>query len=230
MINIPWLHSKFDDFPPTDNALDSPNGLLAAGGDLSTNRLISAYSRGIFPWFSEEEPILWWTPSPRCVVFPDQAHCSKSLAKLLRKSVYRVSFNEAFEQVIHLCGDTRKHFEGTWITEDLEAAYCQLHDLGYAHSVEVWKGDELVGGLYGVAINRVFFGESMFSLEANTSKIAFVKLAEILVEKDYLLIDCQVTSQHLRSLGAVEIPREEFEQILQKNKRFSTSPKPGSLN
>ncbi len=230
MINIPWLQTQYDDFPPTDNALESPNGLLAAGGDLSTGRLISAYQKGIFPWFSEDEPILWWTPSPRCVVFPDQAHCSKSLAKLLRRSTYRVSFNEAFEHVIHLCGETRKHYEGTWITEDLKDAYSQLHQLGYGHSVEIWNNDTLVGGLYGIAINKIFFGESMFSLEPNTSKIAFIKLAEALVAQNYLLIDCQVTSQHLRSLGAIEIPRAVFEQILQKNNNFSTAPKPGSLN
>ena len=213
MIDIPWLEPN-NDFPPTANALSFPNGLLAAGGDLTPNRLLRAYSLGIFPWYSDGEPVLWWTPSPRCVVFPTEAHCSKSLAKIIRKKVFDVTYNHDFTSVISLCGETRKHTQGTWITEELKMAYCQLAKLGYAHSVEVWRNGNLVGGLYGVAFNRVFYGESMFSLEANASKVAFITLANRLQELNFNLIDCQVTSEHLLSLGAVEIDRAEFESLI----------------
>lgn len=216
-------------FPPTSLALQQPNGLLAAGGDLSSTRLLSAYSRGIFPWFSEGEPILWWTPNPRCVVYPDQAHCSKSLAKTLRKRTFEVTFNSAFSAVIDNCSQTRGDGLGTWITPELKTAYIELHRLGYGHSIEAWRNGNLVGGLYGIAIGRIFFGESMFSKESNASKVAFMTLAQRLAELDYKIIDCQVTSDHLLSLGAVEIDRCQFEQALLNHGCFPDQPKPGNL-
>ncbi|BFM07191.1 leucyl/phenylalanyl-tRNA--protein transferase [Halioxenophilus aromaticivorans] len=230
MIDIPWLDD--DDsmyFPPTSSALDYPNGLLAAGGNLTSERLITAYSLGIFPWYSEGEPILWWTPSPRCVVYPSQAHCSRSLSKVIRKGTFQVTSDTCFSEVIGLCGETRQQQEGTWITQELKSAYIQLHRLGYAHSVEVWQRDTLAGGLYGLALGDVFFGESMFSLAPNASKVAFIWLAEQLQQRGYRVIDCQVTSSHLLSLGAQEIDRCEFEHLLLPLRRFSDLPKPGSL-
>lgn len=231
MVDIPWLGESDDiAFPPTENALEYPNGLLAAGGSLSPQRLITAYSLGIFPWYNEGEPILWWTPNPRCVVFPEQAHCSKSLAKVIRKNTFKITTNQAFEQVISQCGRTREHDQGTWITPELLSAYCELHRLGYAHSVEAWHEGQLVGGLYGLALSDVFFGESMFSTQANASKVAFIWLARKLQALRYRVIDCQVTSSHLLSLGAVEIDRSEFEQLLLPLQSFSALAKPGSLN
>ncbi|WP_317928855.1 leucyl/phenylalanyl-tRNA--protein transferase [Halioxenophilus sp. WMMB6] len=229
MVNIPWLDRADIEFPNTDYALTLPNGLLAAGGDLSSARLVRAYSLGIFPWYNEGEPILWWSPNPRCVVFPQQAHCSKSLAKLIRKGEYRVTYDQAFAEVIHQCGETRRHAQGTWITEQLKQAYINLHQLGYAHSVEVWQDERLIGGLYGIAMNKIFYGESMFSLEANASKFGFITLATKLQELDYKLIDCQVTSNHLLSLGACEIDRGQFESIIGAKQRFAGLPKPGNL-
>ncbi|GAB2188965.1 leucyl/phenylalanyl-tRNA--protein transferase [Sessilibacter sp. MAH2] len=229
MINIPWLDED-SPFPNTSKALRNPNGLLAAGGELSAEKVLEAYCRGIFPWFSEDEPVLWWSPDPRCVVFPKQVHESKSMKKLARKGDYHVSFNQNFDEVIYLCGETRRQFEGTWITDELREAYCALHRLGFGKSVEVWRDNKLVGGLYGLAINKVFYGESMFSLEPNTSKLGFITLAKRLAELDYQLIDCQVRSNHLLSLGATEIRRAEFESILNANHDFSQPPKPGSLN
>ncbi len=228
MIELPWLDAG-DDFPPSEFALTYPNGLLAAGGDLSTERLLRAYSRGIFPWYSDGEPILWWSPDPRCVVFPSQAHCSRSLAKLIRKGVFTVTLNSDFQSVITLCGETRKHDQGTWITDELLEAYIHLAKLGYAHSVEVWQDERLVGGLYGVAMNQVFFGESMFSLVSNASKVAFITLANLLTELNFKLIDCQVRSEHLISLGAIEIGRDEFERIIDVPRAVLEHPKPVAL-
>lgn len=230
MLDLPWLdeYSSFD-FPPTSRALSHPNGLLAAGGDLSSPRILSAYSRGVFPWFSEGEPILWWTPNPRCVVFPDQAHCSKSLAKVLRKNTFSFSIDTAFSEVINHCSEARADGLGTWITAEMMAAYIELHQQGFAHSVEAWQDGRLVGGLYGIALGKAFFGESMFSLEPNASKAAFITLAQKLRSLGYKIIDCQVTSNHLLSLGAVEIDRSEFEQVLLSAECFPGSPKPGSL-
>ncbi len=196
-------------FPPPEFA--EPEGLLAVGGDLSSSRLLLAYSTGIFPWFSEDEPILWWSPDPRCILDPAELKISRSLAKTLRQGRFRTSFDEAFPAVVAACADSRrKHEAGTWITHDMLQAYERLHRLGFAHSVECWQGDELVGGLYGVCLGRCFFGESMFHRSTDASKVALVTLVRWMEEKGWGLIDCQVPNPHLVSLGAKEIPRREF--------------------
>jgi leucyl/phenylalanyl-tRNA--protein transferase len=202
-------------FPPVTQALKSPNGLLTIGGDLSTARLLDAYRHGIFPWFNPGEPILWWSPDPRMVLIPDQFKISASLRKTLRHADYRVSFDQAFESVIRCCAAPRDGASGTWISEEMIAAYCELHRLGYAHSVEVWMGDNLAGGLYGVAIGKMFYGESMFSRASNGSKIALAYLARQLQRWQFGLIDCQMHTPHLASLGAHEMPRREFIARLQ---------------
>ncbi len=192
------------------------NGLLAVGGDLSPERLIKAYERGIFPWFSEDEPILWWFTSPRLVLFPDEIHVPKRLARFIRKSPFSVSYDTAFEEVIDSCASIRQNRgEETWITGKMKNAYTSLHDLGYAHSVECWKNDTLAGGLYGVSLGRVFFGESMFSHETNASKVALVALSRLLQQKDYKIIDCQMTTSHLLQFGACEISGKRFSRYLQ---------------
>ncbi len=211
MTMLPWMDPGAENFPPSSRALDEPNGLIAAGGDLSVRQLLAAYRRGIFPWYSEGQPILWWTPSPRLVLFPDQLHISRSLAKVLRQQNFHVTSDQAFETVMHLCAEPRPGQDGTWISDEMIAAYCQLHAAGHAHSVEVWRDGELAGGLYGVAIGPVFFGESMFSRVSNASKVAFTHLISALGRAGFHMIDCQVYTQHLASLGAIEIPREEFE-------------------
>lgn len=211
---IPWLSPFNTDFPDTEQALKSPNGLLAAGGDLSPARLIQAYRHGIFPWYSEDEPILWWSPNPRCVLPPETLHISRSMRKHLRKAGWQLSFDEAFGDVIALCAQTRQH-SGTWISPDIEAAYSQLHQQGIAHSVEVWDSDDrLIGGLYGLNFGQLFFGESMFSLATNASKAAFIGLALQLQRWSFPLIDCQVYNPHLATLGAHEIPRAEFREYI----------------
>lgn len=192
-----------------------PNGLLAAGGDLSAERLLEAYRSGIFPWFEAGQPILWWSPDPRMVLFPDSLYISRSLQKALGKPEHRVTMDSAFSDVIACCAQPRGDSHGTWITAEMQRAYTELFDLGFAHSVEVWRDTELVGGLYGVALGRVFFGESMFSFESNTSKIALVNLVKQLQQWNYGLIDCQVSSEHLESLGAAEISREQFSDQLE---------------
>jgi len=197
-------------FPNVGMAEKDPNGLLAVGGDLSPSRLINAYRSGIFPWYSDEQPILWWSPDPRAVLFPDQLKISRSLRKTLRKQGFSVSFDQCFEQVLQACAAPRKNADGTWITTDMEAAYIALHKQQKAHSVEVWHKGKLVGGLYGVAIGQVFFGESMFSLMSDASKVGLVFLVEHLKHWDYQLIDCQVHTDHLTSLGAEEISRQRF--------------------
>ncbi|EPJ48996.1 MAG: leucyl/phenylalanyl-tRNA--protein transferase [Osedax symbiont Rs1] len=207
---VPWLSMSNHSFPAIDTALAEPNGLLAAGGDLTPNRLIAAYKKGIFPWFNQGEPILWWSPAPRCVLIPSQLHISKSLKKQIKKNQYRITFDLAFNQVIQSCSEIRASDEGTWITDDIQQAYCHLFDQGVAHSIEVWDDNLLVGGLYGLALGRVFFGESMFSRRSNTSKIAFCYLAAQLKQWGFQLIDCQVHNNHLQSLGATEISRELF--------------------
>ena len=207
---LPWLGSPQASFPDISLALADPNGLLAAGGGLSPNRLLEAYSRGIFPWFEEGQPVLWWSPDPRMVLFPEDLRVSKSLRKTLNKSLYTVTLDEAFAEVIDCCAQPRGDSPGTWITDEMQTAYTQLFEAGHAHSVEVWREGDLVGGLYGVALGQLFFGESMFSFESNASKIALVKLAKQLQEWNYKLIDCQVSSEHLESLGAIEISREQF--------------------
>ena len=207
---IPWLHPSDTAFPHPSSALDEPNGLLAAGGDLSAQRLISAYRQGIFPWFSEEDPILWWSPNPRCVLFPEDIHISRSMRKWMRRSSLTFTFDQAFHRVIASCASLRQETTGTWISPEIESAYIELHKQGIAHSVEVWDEDTLVGGLYGLAMGKLFFGESMFSTQENTSKVAFMALAKQLSLWDYPLIDCQVHNPHLASLGATDIPRTQF--------------------
>lgn len=201
-----------DTFPSVDYAAREPNGLLAAGGDLSVPRLLQAYRYGIFPWYGDKQPILWWSPDPRCVFLPDALHISRSLRKCLRHGKYAVSFDTAFAEVIRACAGPRSNQPngGTWITPDMQAAYLDLHRYGYAHSVEVRMQKKLVGGIYGVAIGSVFFGESMFSRRSNASKIALAWLSKQLSAWGYKLIDCQVYSEHLARLGAALIPRAEF--------------------
>lgn len=212
-----------DYFPKVSQALDYPNGLLCAGGDLSPTRLLSAYHQGIFPWYSEQEPILWWTPSPRCVMFPDSMHISRSLKKKLKHHAFRITFDHAFDKVIASCSEPRPNQPDTWITDEMRDAYQEMHKLGWAHSVEVWDDNSLVGGLYGLSIERVFFGESMFSKVTNASKIALIFLARLLAQQNFVLIDCQVQSDHLETLGAISIPREDFCNILRQNARVEKS-------
>lgn len=201
-------------FPPVE--LAEGCGLLAVGGDLSPERLLLAYSLGIFPWYNQDEPILWWSPDPRCVLFPSQLHVSRSLKRFIRKQLYRISFNEKFAAVISMCSQLRAGIDGsgTWINPKMEAAYIRLHELGFAHSVECWDGEQLVGGLYGVCIGRCFFGESMFSLSTNASKVVLVHLLEYLHQQGFELLDCQQTTDHLVSMGATEISRQKFLQYL----------------
>ncbi|WP_299179069.1 leucyl/phenylalanyl-tRNA--protein transferase [uncultured Neptuniibacter sp.] len=214
---IPWLHTASDPFPPVELALSDPNGLLAAGGTLSEERLVQAYRQGIFPWYSPGEPILWWSPDPRCVLFPDQLHISRSMRKRLNKKDYSVCFDRNFSAVVDACAAPRRDADGTWITDEIKSSYALLHQHGIAHSVEVYIEDKLVGGLYGIAMGKLFFGESMFSRSKDASKIAFIHLVEQLKKWDYALIDCQVSNNHLFSLGATEIQRAEFKQHLHKH-------------
>ena len=215
MIEIPsnfWLNKADTPFPNVNLALNEPNGLIAIGGDLSIDRMLLAYKNGIFPWYGEGEPILWYSPNPRMVIPPDKLHVSKSLKKILHSSQFRVCIDMAFKEVILQCRTVQRPGQsGTWIDDEMVKSYCQLHKLGYAHSYEVYKNDELVGGLYGVALGRVFFGESMFSLVSNASKVAF---AHLLQKSKYCLIDCQIENQHLESLGAFKMPRDLFIQQL----------------
>jgi leucyl/phenylalanyl-tRNA--protein transferase len=211
--------------------LAEPGGLLAVGGDLSPRRLLLAYSMGIFPWFNEGDPILWWSPDPRCILEPGHLRISRSLAKVLRQGVFSVTFDRAFDQVISTCARLRREGgEGTWITEEMRHAYCLLHEMGYAHSVESWRGGELEGGLYGVCLGRCFFGESMFHRAANASKVAFATLARHLERQGFELIDCQLPTSHLKSLGAGEIPRVEYLRRLRRGGVTpSTMPPTGSF-
>ncbi len=198
-------------FPEVGDALLSPNGLLAAGGDLSVARLLYAYQHGIFPWYSEGEPILWWSPEPRCILWPNDIHLSRSLQKTLRHTAIEVRVDTAFEAVMGACAKPRAESTGTWITAQMQDAYCQLHAQGHARSIECWYGGQLVGGLYGVCIGNVFFGESMFSAVPDASKIALVHLAQ---RENYQLIDCQLPSAHLQHMGAIVISRTDFVAIL----------------
>lgn len=212
---IPWLDPFTLDFPPADSALEDPNGLLAAGGDLSPERLVQAYSQGIFPWFDDDQPILWWSPDPRAVLLPGQLHLSRSLRKSLRQSDLRLSMDTAFSEVISACSQPRQYASGTWITDEMISAYTKLHKRGVAHSVEAWHRDELVGGLYGLALGRGFFGESMFSRHTDSSKLCFAWLVHQLEKWGYDFIDCQVPNPHLSSLGVRDMDRDEFLQRLQ---------------
>ena len=211
---IPWLDEDNPKFPDIDKALSDPDGLLAAGGNLDSTTLINAYQRGIFPWYSEPDPVLWWSPNPRCILKPDQVHISKSMKKVLRQQTFTLSWDTAFDEVIRACAAARAYTEETWITDDMLNAYQNLHDQGIAHSLEVWQEDKLVGGLYGLAIGAVFFGESMFSNTNNSSKFAFIKLCEQLEKAEFALIDCQVESEHLTRLGAYTIARQDFKRQL----------------
>lgn len=214
---LPWLEADKLEFPPSSAALEEPNGLLAGGGDLSMPRLLAAYRRGIFPWFSPGQPILWWTPDPRTVFYPAHVHCSRSMRRFLRQTQWRLTLDRSFTQVMDACAGRRPKASGTWITTAMKHAYKNLHQTGYAHSIEVWEGAELVGGLYGVALGRIFFGESMFSDRTNASKTAVLVLARFLDLHGFELFDCQVASDHLFSLGAVSINRATFEQTLLEN-------------
>jgi len=216
---IPWLRGD-EPFPPVSKALRSPNGLLAAGGDLSPRRLVEAYRHGIFPWYSQGDPILWWSPDPRMVLFPAELRISRSLRKTLARDVYETRMDTAFRRVIEACAQPRDGHGGTWIVAEMIEAYVRLHDLGFAHSVESWREGELVGGLYGVALGKVFFGESMFTRATDASKVALVRLVERLAAARYRVIDCQQATRHLASLGAREIPRTAFAQLLQESIQY----------
>jgi leucyl/phenylalanyl-tRNA--protein transferase len=211
-----WIpsHASPYDFPPLENALEHPDGLLAIGGDLNPTRIMVAYRQGIFPWYSEDQPILWWSPSQRLVLFPENLKISRSLAKTIRHHKFTVTLDQNFAQVIQECAAPRRHQAGTWITQEIKAAYCQLYHYHFAHSVEIWYQGQLVGGLYGVSLGKVFFGESMFSKMSDASKVALVYLVRQLQQWGYELIDCQVHTQHLQSLGAVEIPRQHYRALL----------------
>ena len=212
---IAWLNQDTP-FPPLEFAMREPNGLLAVGADLSPERLLDAYRRAIFPWYSEGDPILWWSPDPRMVLAPDELRVTRSLDKVLRNRVYDVRFDTAFDAVMAGCAEPRPGQAGTWISPDIRSAYNQLHALGYAHSFETWIDGELVGGLYGVAIGHMFYGESMFSRVRDASKIAFVHAVRALQERGFELIDCQMHTEHLASMGAREIAREQFLTQLQR--------------
>ena len=206
---IPWLR-KHSPFPPLSRALAEPNGLLAAGGDLSAERLIEAYRQGIFPWYSDDQPLLWWSPDPRMVLYPQELKISRSLGKRLRRRDYTVRVDSAFARVMRACAAPRDGQAGTWITDDMVAAYGELHRRGIAHSVETWIDGELAGGLYGVGLGRMFYGESMFARVTDASKIALAHLVRQLERWQFGLIDCQMQTAHLASLGAREIPRAAF--------------------
>ena len=210
------------DFPAIDTALTEPNGLLAVGGCLSAQRIISAYKQGIFPWYSPGEPILWWSPNPRLVLFPEKLKISHSLKKTIRKKSFGITYDQSFSQVMQYCAAPRTEDTGTWITEEIYQAYTHLYNQGVAHSFEAKCDNELVGGLYGIAIGQVFFGESMFHRKTDASKVAFYHLVKQLAEWGYRLIDCQVHTNHLSSLGAEEIDRKDFARLL--NKYCSVQP------
>jgi len=210
---LPFL-TKESPFPPVESALNEPDGLLAAGGDLSIGRLISAYSNGIFPWYSEGEPILWWSPNPRTIFEVENYNPSKSLCRFTKKSTWKVTLNQAFEEVIQACAEPRSDLDGTWITDDIVEAYNQLHKKGYAHSIEVWQDSRLIGGIYGVAIGKLFCGESMFSRESQASKVAISCLIRYLDGFNFPILDAQIKNPHLTTLGSKQIERKDFIKIV----------------
>lgn len=214
---LTWIQSNDppEAFPDINAAFKDPDGLLAAGGDLSQERLLHAYRHGIFPWFSEGQPILWWSPDPRCVLQTDALRLSRRTARSLRNSNFEIRVNTAFSDVVAGCAATREGQDGTWITDAMAAAYRTLHEHNWAHSIEVWMAGRLVGGLYGLAIDKVFFGESMFSRQSNASKAAMLALCQMLLQNNIKLLDCQVESPHLMTLGATLIPRRQFVSALQ---------------
>ncbi len=213
---LTWLSKDSLSFPPLARALREPDGLLAAGGDLRPERILAAYRHGCYPWYQQGQPILWWSPDPRFVLLPDELHISRSLGKVLRRQIFEVSYDQAFDRVIDACAGPRSYADGTWITDAMRQAYQQLHRLGHAHSAEVWQAGELVGGLYGLCIGQVFFGESMFSHVDNASKTAFAHLVPDLKRWGIRLIDCQMQTRHLASFGGRAIDRQTFaEQLAQ---------------
>ncbi len=214
---VHWLERTNLEFPPLEQALQQPDGLLAIGGDLSSERLLAAYRHGCFPWYSQGQPIMWWSPDPRFVLFPQQLYISRSLRKNMARQQFRVTYDQAFAQVISACAEPRAGQPGTWITSQMQNAYMQLHELGFAHSVEVWHQQQLVGGLYGIAMGQLFFGESMFSRMSNASKTGFVRLVQDLQQAGFVLIDCQVHTHHLERFGAEHISRASFADYLRKH-------------
>ncbi|NNC66184.1 MAG: leucyl/phenylalanyl-tRNA--protein transferase [Gammaproteobacteria bacterium] len=223
-----WLSATGspEDFPPASAALREPNGLLAVGGNLEPDWLLAAYVRGIFPWYEAGQPILWWSPDPRAILLPDELHVSRRLKRTIRKTTVRMSADTSFAAVIEACAAPRVYTDDTWITPQMRDAYVTMHRLGWAHSFEAWDDDELIGGLYGLAIGDVFFGESMFSRRTDASKIAFVNAVAYLRDCGFRLIDCQVWSHHLRTLGARTMPREQFLALL--NTLCDADRRPGS--
>lgn len=213
---IYWVRDNLlaTSFPPLEKALRDPDGLLAIGGTLSEERLLEAYKKGIFPWFNHGQPVMWWSPDPRCVLFPEELKVSRSLAKRLKQNRYKITYDKAFWEVINECAAERNGIDDTWITHEIKEAYFNLFNLGYAHSVECWQDNKLVGGLYGIAMGKIFFGESMFSRASDASKVALVDLCQHLIDKEFRLIDCQVHSKHLQTLGAKPIQRDFFVQYL----------------
>lgn len=232
MITLARLHPHDYWFPDPATALDDPNGLLAVGGDLQPRRLLAAYRRGIFPWYQDDQPLLWWCPDPRTVLFPNEIHISRSLRKTLNANYFQVTMDRDFAAVIRACGAYTPRRRGTWITAAMSESYTRLHEMGCAHSVEVWRGPDLVGGLYGVNLGSVFFGESMFSRATDASKVALVHLCGQLQQWGFAVIDCQVRSDHLCSLGAREVPRSEFQRLLEQHvdRRFALSSRPWQLD
>ncbi|MCY7387553.1 MAG: leucyl/phenylalanyl-tRNA--protein transferase [Burkholderiales bacterium] len=219
---VPWIETPRD-FPPVAAALTEPNGLLCVGADLAPETIIAAYSRGIFPWFSDGQPILWWSPDPRMVLFPSEFKRSKSLAKTINRDIFEIRVDTAFVEVIAACSAPRQQGGGTWIVPEMQAAYVRLHALGVAHSIESWRDGKLVGGLYGLAMGRMFFGESMFATETNASKVALVALVDKLQRDGFELIDCQQETRHLASFGARPIARQDFVQRLKELINLSAS-------
>jgi leucyl/phenylalanyl-tRNA---protein transferase len=226
MRSITWLspHDAPEWFPPPEQALEDPPGLLAAGGDLSVARLLAAYRRGIFPWYSPGQPVLWWSPDPRAVLFPEEFHRTRSLAKTLRNAGFSTSIDRDFAAVIDGCAAPRTSSPGTWITSEMRAAYLALHRSGHAHSVEAWRDGALAGGLYGVRLGGVFFGESMFSRVRDASKVALAHLVAVCPRNSVAVIDCQLYSRHLASLGARTIPRSQFQALLREQLALSVPP------
>ncbi|WP_417595111.1 leucyl/phenylalanyl-tRNA--protein transferase [Oceanospirillum sp.] len=224
MIELPWLNPEQPPyFPPVTEALADPQGLLAFGGQLNAQWLLTSYHQGIFPWFNPGEPILWWSPDPRMVIFPEHFKIRRSLKKTLRKQPFEITFDTAFAEVLNGCAAARNYTDETWITEEMRSAYQELHQMGHAHSVEAWQDGKLVGGLYGVAIGRIFCGESMFARATDASKVAFVHLIQQLKAWQFELIDCQVYSDHLASFGAEEVDRACFLDYL---KQYATAAMP----
>ena len=226
MKTITWLSPQDEPewFPPLERALDEPAGLLAAGGDLSTARLLAAYKRGIFPWYSPGQPVLWWSPDPRAVLYPEEFRCTRSLAKRVRNGGFACAIDRDFRGVIEACAAPREQSLGTWITPEMLAAYVELHRRGYAHSVETYQGSRLVGGLYGVRLGGVFFGESMFSRERDASKVALARLVDTCIAASIVIIDCQMASTHLESLGSRRIPRTRFQALLREHASLAPLP------